>query len=73
MVRVTAYGNLILHPGELTTQTADLTTSNTLWNSVVSTECAEFAGADIKNFYIETQYNLNAKAEPRTGWPIGLL
>ena len=31
-VRITAGGNLIEHPGELTTRTADLTTSKILWN-----------------------------------------
>ena len=32
-VRITAGGNLIDHPGELMTRTADLTTSKILWNS----------------------------------------
>ena len=31
-VRITAGGNLIEYPGELTTRTADLTTSKILWN-----------------------------------------
>eukprot|EP00804_Cyclotella_cryptica_P010472 CCRYP_012303-RA/>CCRYP_012303-RA protein AED:0.45 eAED:0.14 QI:0/0/0/0.6/1/1/5/0/1176 len=40
-VRITAGGNLIKdYPGELTTRTADLTTSKILWNSVLSTEGA---------------------------------
>ena len=36
-VRITAGGNLIDYPGELTTRTADLTTSKILWNSTIST------------------------------------
>ena len=33
-VRITAGGNLIIYPGELTTRTAYITTSKILWNSV---------------------------------------
>jgi hypothetical protein len=52
-VRITAGGNLIKdYPGEVTTRTADLTTSKILWNSVVSTEGARFMGIDIKSFFI---------------------
>lgn len=52
-VRITAGGNLIKdYPGELTTRTADLTTSKILWNSILSTEGAKFMGLDIKNFYL---------------------
>eukprot|EP00978_Attheya_sp_CCMP212_P035634 scaffold156249_cov52-Attheya_sp.AAC.3 len=32
-VRITAAGNLVEYPGELTTHTADITTSKMLWNS----------------------------------------
>ena len=39
-VRITAGGNLINYPHELTTRTADLTTSKIIWNSVLSTEDA---------------------------------
>eukprot|EP00804_Cyclotella_cryptica_P021893 CCRYP_000851-RA/>CCRYP_000851-RA protein AED:0.26 eAED:0.15 QI:0/0/0/1/0/0.33/3/0/868 len=50
-VRITAGGNLIKeYPGELTTRTADLTTSKILWNSVLSTKGARFMGIDIKSF-----------------------
>eukprot|EP00804_Cyclotella_cryptica_P025030 CCRYP_015953-RB/>CCRYP_015953-RB protein AED:0.31 eAED:0.30 QI:0/0/0/1/0/0.33/3/0/681 len=52
-VRITAGGNLIKdYPGELTTRTADLTTSKILWNSVLSTGGARFMGLDIKSFYL---------------------
>ncbi|KAL7524496.1 hypothetical protein ACHAXR_001939, partial [Thalassiosira sp. AJA248-18] len=53
-VRITAGGNLIDYPYELTTRTADLTTTKVLWNSVVSTPGAKYAAADAKNFYLET-------------------
>eukprot|EP00956_Cyclotella_meneghiniana_P021059 scaffold37874_cov42-Cyclotella_meneghiniana.AAC.3 len=52
-VCITAGGNLIKdYPGELTTRTADLTTSKIMWNSVLSTEGAKFMGIDIKSFYL---------------------
>ena len=47
-------GNLIDYPFELTTQTADLTTSKVMWNSVISTRDARYACADVKNFYLCT-------------------
>ena len=50
-VRITAGGNLIKYPGELTTRTADFTTSKVVWNSVLSTKDAKFMGIDI-NFFI---------------------
>ena len=49
-VRITAGGDLINYPHELTTRTSDLTTSKIIWNSVLSTEDARFMGIDIKNF-----------------------
>ena len=53
-VRITAGGNLIKYAGELTTRTADPTTANMLWNSVISTDSAKFMGLDIGDFYLET-------------------
>jgi hypothetical protein len=53
-VRITAGGNLITYPGELTTRTADLTSSKILWNSVLSTPDAKYMCIDIKNFYLNT-------------------
>ena len=41
-VRITAGGNLIIYPGELTIRTADLTTSKILWNSVLSTQNGKY-------------------------------
>ena len=49
--------NLINYPGELTTRTADLTTSKLLWNSVISTKDARFMSIDIRNFYLGTAMN----------------
>ena len=46
-VRITVGGNLIDYPGELTTRTADLTTTKLMWNSVISTEGARYMCADI--------------------------
>jgi hypothetical protein len=53
-VRITVGGNLIHYPGEVTTRTADMTTSKILWNSVLSTPGAKYCCADVKNFYLET-------------------
>jgi hypothetical protein len=53
-VRITVGGNLIEYPGELTTRTADLTTTKLLWNSVISTPGARYKTSDIKSFYLET-------------------
>ena len=36
-IRITAGGNLIQYKGNVSTQTAELTTSKLLWNSVIST------------------------------------
>ena len=47
-VRITAGGNLIKYPRELTTRTADLTTAKILWNSVLSTERGKFMCLNIK-------------------------
>ena len=51
---MTAEGNLLQYPGELTTRTADLITLKIVWNSVLSTEGARFMGIDIKHFYLGT-------------------
>ena len=39
-VRITAGGNLINYPGDLTTHTADMTMAKILWNSILSTKGA---------------------------------
>ena len=53
-VRITVGGNLIDYPYELTTRTADLTTTKVMWNSVISTPGARYICADAKNFYLNT-------------------
>lgn len=53
-IRVTVGGNLTNFPGDVSTHTADLTTTKLLWNSVLSTPNARHMCADIKNFYLET-------------------
>jgi hypothetical protein len=47
-------GNLIQHPGDVPTRSADLTTSKCLWNSTISTEGAKYRCLDLKNFYLGT-------------------
>ena len=51
-VRITAGGNIIKYPDNITTLTADLTTSEKLWNSVLSTKGARYMCIDIKEFYL---------------------
>jgi hypothetical protein len=51
---LTVGGNLINYDGDVSTQTADLTTSKILWNSVISTLHAEYTCLDLKNFYLGT-------------------
>jgi hypothetical protein len=53
-VRLTAGGNLIQYPGDVATRSADLTTSNCLWNSTISTEGAIYMCLAVKNFYLGT-------------------
>ena len=53
-VCITAGRNLIDYPDELTTRTADLTTTKIMWNSVLSTEDTQYMCIDIKNMYLAT-------------------
>ena len=59
IVIITAGGNLIKYQYELTTRTADLTTSNIMWNSVISNPGARFACGDANNFYLCTPLDRN--------------
>jgi hypothetical protein len=52
--RLTVGGDLINYPGVVSTETADITTSKVLFNSVVSTPKSEFMVIDIHNFYLNT-------------------
>ena len=47
-------GNLINHPGDNGTPTADLLTVKMLLNSVISTPGAKFMTIDVSNFYLNT-------------------
>ena len=47
---MTVGGNLIDYPGNVNTDTADITTVTILFNSVLSTKNARFLGLDIKIF-----------------------
>jgi hypothetical protein len=49
-IRITAEGHLINYPVELSTRTADLTTSKLMWKSVLSMEAARYMWLDIENF-----------------------
>jgi hypothetical protein len=53
-VHLTVGGNLIQYPGDLSTRSADLTTSKCLWNSTISTEGDKYMCLDVKNFYLGT-------------------
>ncbi len=54
---ITVGGNLINYPFELTTCTTDMVSSKFLWKSMISTKGACFAGANIKNMYVDTSLN----------------
>jgi hypothetical protein len=53
-VHLTVGGNLIQYPGDVSTLSADLTTSKCLWNSTISTEGAIYMCLDVKNLYLGT-------------------
>jgi hypothetical protein len=53
-VRLTVGGKLIQYPGDVSTRSADLTTSKCLWNSTISTEGVKYMYLDVKNFYLGT-------------------
>jgi hypothetical protein len=46
-IRITAGGNLINYPGELSTRNADITTSKLMWNSFLSTKGANYMCLDL--------------------------
>jgi hypothetical protein len=48
IIRITVGRNLINYPGELSMQTANLTTSKLMWNSILSTEGTTYMCFDIK-------------------------
>ena len=58
-VCMTASGNLIDYPFELTTHMDDMVSSKILWNSVISTKGTRFANANIKNMYMYLEISLD--------------
>ena len=46
-------GNLIKCPGELTTRTADITTTKLIWNIVISTKGTRYGCLDVRDFYLK--------------------
>ena len=52
--RATMGGNLINYPEDVGTPTANLLLIKIFLNSVISTQGAKFAGADLANFYLMT-------------------
>ncbi len=52
IVCITAGGNLINYNGKASVRTTDLDTAKLYWNSVVSTENAQYMCLNIKNFYL---------------------
>ena len=53
-MRITTGGDLINYPFELTTRTANITTSKVLWNSTTSTCGARYMCVDAEIFYLAT-------------------
>jgi hypothetical protein len=53
-VHLTVGGNLIQYPGDVSTRSADFTTSKCLWNSKISTEGAKYMCLDINSFELGT-------------------
>jgi hypothetical protein len=51
-IRITAGGNLMNYPGELTTCTANMTTAKLHWNSILNTPKARYMCLNIGNFYL---------------------
>jgi hypothetical protein len=53
-IRCTVGGDRIEYTANASTKTADLTTAKLLFNSILSTPNAKFAGLDIKDYYLNT-------------------
>ena len=51
-VRITAGGDRINYPGEVSTKTSDIVTSKLLFNSVLYTPGGRCRGVDLKDFYL---------------------
>jgi hypothetical protein len=53
-IRLIVGGNLIQYLGDVSTRSADLTTSKCLWNSTISTDGARYMCLDVKKNYLCT-------------------
>ena len=53
-IRITVGGDRIEYDGNVSTQTADLTTVKTHLNSVISTPNGRYMTGDLKDFYLGT-------------------
>ena len=53
--RLTAGGNLIYYPGEVSTPTSDLTTMKLHINSAISDVKSRYMCMDVKDFYLKNQ------------------
>jgi hypothetical protein len=56
-IQITAGGNLINYPGELSTRTGDITTSKLMWNSILSMEGVKYMCLDLKKNYLSAPLN----------------
>jgi hypothetical protein len=57
-LHLTVDGNLIQYPGDVSTRSAELTTSKGLWNSTIYTKGVKYMCLDVKNFYPGTPMDL---------------
>jgi hypothetical protein len=58
-VRLTVGGNLIQYQGDVSTRSADLTTSKCLWNITISTDGAKYMCLDVKTLTWAHQWRLS--------------
>ena len=56
-VRITAGGNLIQYPGELTTRTANLRTTKIMLNNAISTRGARYMTGMLQTSTLQHQWN----------------
>ena len=66
--RIIVVGNKINFPSDITTTTADFTTSKLIFNSVLSTKNEKFMYADICNFYLNNTMDIYEYVVV-DGWP----
>jgi hypothetical protein len=66
-IRITAGGNLLTYNGNISTRTADLSTSKLLWNSVLSTDGTKYMYLNIKNLSHRCSRLLRIHADAAVG------